>query len=170
MEERHIDSMVCTLVTKWDSFPVPVRTSRGLLSCEVLVLSLFVRMDLKKWVGRWRENGTVGFPLNGVYFRTNMCCAIHRSSCCKRLVEGLPPALAWPWAYGWGWQMCARLQGRAGGRQLALLWGCQGYLLLAPAWVLGCTRGGQKYLPHPASSCSACFICTVPFLPPLPPL
>lgn len=55
MEERHTDSMVCTLVTKWDSFPVPGGASRGLLSCEVLVLSLFIRMDLRKWVGRWRE-------------------------------------------------------------------------------------------------------------------
>lgn len=148
MGERHIDSMVCTLVTKWDSFPVP---GGGLPWSPKLwgVGAVPFRKNGSQEMG-WkmeREIAAAGFPLNGVCFRTNVCRAMHRS---------LRVRLGMCTRPGQGWWEAARAP-------LGVLG--------VPPFSSGLSPGLHPWWPEiPAASCSACVIRAVPFLPPLSPL
>lgn len=94
-----------------------------------------------------REIAAAGFPLNGVYFRTNVCRAMHRS---------LRVRLGMCTRPGQGWWEAARAP-------LGVLG--------VPPFSSGLSPGLHPWWPEiPTSSCSACVIRAVPFLPPLSPL
>lgn len=68
-------------------------------------------MDPKKWTGRLRGRLVLQRSCwvmsllghQGLSFRTNVCCAVHRYYCHKQQVKGLPSGLMFLWVYRCDW-------------------------------------------------------------------